>query len=525
MRRRKASYLPPKPRRVPPRRQHLPPSPRPRLDRPPQISPSPTTAQPTGAAGLQRGLQYEAQTWAMLQNRLDPRIHARTMGATPTDSASAFGMLGFGMPDADASSFVLNAATIPKALAPKSPPVSSPAPAREISEKRKQWLAQLMEKKRRAAERKAAIARGEPDPFAPAPAIAEHNEGSDAAVFAGDQTKSSGKSGRRRSRKKRQPDEMSNSECESDLEQAGVVKFRRTSRGSKVDSSSEVSDVEGTTPRSNSSRRRRGRNTKGRRSRRRGSKGGGAETGSGGTSEQSSGDLDEVFGKLHVDSNSSGGELPQTYTIDHLSFLEDSQNTHRNKGRIGSSDLGASMNMRGLGTSMRLDASLGQSLDDSVRFWEAETSAAQQDLQSFVNGFTANEDVETNDDGGGGSRRPADGLPANSVGKKVVPVVSSLFGVGGLEPDGEDDQLEKSWMIATDPQAMSANGMDMSMMKSFDRSRKSPLPGESTMIMKSFDEKRKSPVPGESINLGISTTGMAAAAAAIFKDDELEESI
>ena len=80
-------------------------------------------------------------------------------------------------------------------------------------------------------------------------------------------------------------------------------------------------------------------------------------------------------------------------------------------------------------------------------------------------------------------------------------------------------------MIATDPQAMSANGMDMSMMKSFDRSRKSPLPGESTMIMKSFDEKRKSPVPGESINLGISTTGMAAAAAAIFKDDELEESI
>lgn len=464
----------------------------------------PAAAKVSAAAA---GLQQEAQTWAMLQNRLDPRVHAKTMGVAPTDRVSAFGMLGFGMPAADPSTFVLNTATIPRGLGPESPPVSKPAPPREISEKRRQWLTQLMEKKRRAAERKAAVARGDPDPYAPSTTAIEYG-----------------------GRKKRQPEEMSNSECDSDLDQAGVIKFRRTSRGSKVDSSSEVSDAEGVTPRANSSHRRRERKSARRRSRRRRSEGSSASAGSQNTSDQSSGELDEVFGKLNVDSNSSGGELQQTYTIDHLSFLEDSRNTHRNKGRIGSTDLGASLSMRGLGTSMRLDASLGQSLDDSVRFWEAETSAAQKDLQTFVNDFASNEDGESSDHSRDSKDRIEKDVESKTDSASAVPVVSSLFGVGGLEGTGEDDHLEKSWMLATDPQAMSANGMDISMMKSFDRSRKSPLQDESMnssmMIMKSSDGKRRSPVPDESIILGLSAAGAAAAVVeAMLKDDELDESL
>eukprot|EP00946_MAST-07B_sp_MAST-7B-sp1_P000741 g741.t1 len=310
---------------------------------------------------------------------------------------------------------------------------------------------------------------------------------------------------------------MSNSECDSDIDQTGAIKFRRTSLSSKVDSSSEVSDVESTTPRSN---RRRGRRKKGQRIKRstRGKK-------SQDSSEQSSGDLDEIFDNMHVDSNSSGNELPKTYTIDHMSFLEDSQNAHRNKGRIGSTELGDSLIMRGLGTSMQLDASLGQSLDDSVRFWEAETSAAKHDLQSFVKDFAAHGSESSGDDGGdSGSANVSTDLENATKG---VPVVSSLFGVGG-----DDDSLEKSWMMATDPQAMSANDiMDISMMKSFDRSRRSPLQEDgidASAIMKSFDgTNRKSPAQDESVNIGVSTQGVEAAAAAdiILKNIGLEESL
>ena len=109
---------------------------------------------------------------------------------------------------------------------------------------------------------------------------------------------------------------------------------------------------------------------------------------------------------------------------------------------------------------------------------------------------------------------------------KGVPVVSSLFGVGG-----DDDSLEKSWMMATDPQAMSANGiMDISMMKSFDRSRRSPLQDDgidTSAMMKSFDgTNRKSPAPDESVNIGVSTEGVEAAAAdIILKNIGLEESL
>jgi SHAQKYF class myb-like DNA-binding protein len=105
-------------------------------------SPHPTAAKVCAAAA---GLQQEAQTWAMLQNRLDPRVYAKTMGVAPTDRVSAFGMLGFGMPAADPSTFVLNTATIPRGLGPKSPPLSKPAPPREISEKRRQRPTQLRE--------------------------------------------------------------------------------------------------------------------------------------------------------------------------------------------------------------------------------------------------------------------------------------------------------------------------------------------------------------------------------------------
>ena len=96
---------------------------------------------------------------------------------------------------------------------------------------------------------------------------------------------------------------------------------------------------------------------------------------------------------------------------------------------------------------------------------------------------------------------------------------------------GDDDSLEKSWMMATDPQAMSANGiMDISMMKSFDRSRRSPLQDDgidTSAMMKSFDgTNRKSPAPDESVNIGVSTEGVEAAAAdIILKNIGLEESL
>lgn len=404
----------------------------------------------------------EMRMWAMIQNRLDPRVHAQTMGVN-SPANLGFGMTNLTMSSADSVDYVLNTATIPKDVEQEMLHIGTLTPKVEISEKRKQWLTQLLEKKKRAAERKAALSQGESDPISTTSVNSAEKQLSKGTRHA----ESIGAWNRKK--KKRQQGSMSNSEYESDVEQAGVVKFRRTSRSSKVDSSSEVSDVESYTPRSTKASRRRKSKSKGpqQRSESKGKSKG--STGSLDNSEQSSVDLDEIFDKLHVDSSESAGEIPHTYSIDHLAFLEDSQNTHRNKGRIGSIDLGSSFNARGLGTSMQLDTSLGLSLDDSVRFWQAETSAAQKDLQSFVTGFAESEE----------NPKPREAPEALTKDTESDNVVSSLFDLNANNME-DDDQLEKSWLMATDPASLSVGmlgSLDLSMIaKSFDASRKRSPP-------------------------------------------------
>ena len=106
----------------------------------------------------------EAQIWNMLQNRLDPRVHAQTMGIN-SPAYLGFGMTKLTMASTDSVDYVLNTATIPKDIEPDRLLPGSRAPKVEITEKRKQWLTQLLEKKKRAAERKAALSQGEPDPM------------------------------------------------------------------------------------------------------------------------------------------------------------------------------------------------------------------------------------------------------------------------------------------------------------------------------------------------------------------------
>jgi len=296
-------------------------------------------------------------------------------------------------------------------------PPLKPVPVKEMSAKRKKWLAQLMKKKARLKERAEILAK---DPHA-----FDHEKTTGKKTRKKKPSSSSSSSQRK---KKRGNADMSASDYESDGADNGVMKFRRTSKASKVDSSSEMSDTD--SPRQYK-----------------------YNTGSS-TSE----DLDEIFDDLNVGGGrSSDGSSDVSghgdYTLDHMHFLDESNNVRRNQGRT-SRGSNSSRNRHNNGRpstspaifgSTNLDLSFsrpdGESLDDSLRFWESTAVSAQQDLQSFVSDFAAPPREE--------SLTP----PIN--GPRVV---ETLFDLNN--DDLEDDSLERSWMQATNG-ARSMNGSDI----------------------------------------------------------------
>jgi hypothetical protein len=273
---------------------------------------------------------------------------------------------------------------------------SKPQPLKQMSAKRKQWLAQLMAKKQRQKERKELLAK---DPHA-----------FDHELVKPDKKKNSRKA---RGKNKRNNSDVSDvSDYESD---GGSIKFRRTSKASKVDSSSEMSDND-----SSSSRRWGNGNT---------------------TSDE----LDEIFDDLNVHDGSSGSSDVGEYTLDHMQFLDESNNVRRNQGRHRKSDQRPNTTP-GIFGSTNLDLSMGigesATLDDSLRFWESTALSAQQDLQSFVSDYAS----------------PPRKDNVSPVGPAVV---DTLFDLN--REDLDDDQLEKSWMQATsgsvDPLAFSVGSV------------------------------------------------------------------
>jgi hypothetical protein len=326
---------------------------------------------------------------------------ATTTTTTTTASTKARATAASAAATASAAAAVATAvrSSAPDATAAK----SKPAPPKEMSAKRKQWLAQLMEKKRRAKERAEILAK---DPNA----------------FDHENTKSKKKKRGGARRKKRGSDDMSASDYESDGPDS-AVKFRRTSKSSKVDSSSEMSDTDSPRISSKSWKRR----------------GGGKKD-----DQDTSDELDDIFDDMHVDGSSSGSsEVGGDYVLDHMNFLEDSHNVRRNQGRHhgGRNGRPSTAPVTSIFESTNLDLSLsrpghgeGGTLDDSLRFWESTAVSAQQDLSSFVSQFRPTVQV-----GGRGSARISSVSPVGTA------VVDTLFDL-----NRDDDALERSWMMATD---------------------------------------------------------------------------
>lgn len=294
-----------------------------------------------------------------------------------------------------------------------------------MSETRKQWLAQLMEKKRRAKERAEILAK-DPHAFDHEKVDKKKNNKS---------SKKKGRGGGKGTRNKRGSGDMSASDYESDGPDS-ATKYRRTSKASKVDSSSEMSDTD--SPRV---------------SRRRGGRGGRRK----GTDQDTSDELDNIFDDLNVGGSTSNSDATSSdassggvmYGMDPLHFLDDSHNIRRNQGRRSDGKIGrgggrGDDNDGGGGRPMtaptssifgstNLDRSLsksngGISLDDSLKYWESTAMSAQQDLNSFVSDFSS--------------------PPQNRI-STISPigpvVVESLFDLGG-----DEEALEQSWMMATD---------------------------------------------------------------------------
>ena len=363
--------------------------------------------------------EQDQQVWSLMQSRLFSQSHVNNQA--------------YSMYNQSSNPFVLNSSTIPKQLGTGtdkgsiSSPTSietktvieeevvEPAPPKEMSAKRKQWLAQLLEKKRIAKDR-AEILANDPHAF-------DHEKVT---------KKKKSRGGRR---KKRGSDDMSASDYESDGPDS-AVKYRRTSKSSKVDSSSEMSDTD--SPRI--TRRRKGKKNS-------------AAVFDSDTSDE----LDEIFDDMNFGGSSSGSsEMGGDYaSLDPMNFLDDSHNVRRNQGRhhnnnntynntnTNNNNNNNRSNSRGrpntapvtsIFGSTNLDLSLsraggGGTLDDSLKFWESTAMSAQNDLNSFVSDFSVPKRSPTNRTGG----------PA---------VVDTLFDLG---KDGDDDEeLERSWMMATD---------------------------------------------------------------------------